>query len=158
VYDAALISVGDKCDTSQGDNAGLATAKNLPTTSTVVGDPSTRYADGPSSPYCTGDIAYGNKNSGYDHQVATKYTIRSPGPNSWDPLSFPVLNGCSGTGVYPGYAGDLSKALDKNNSEYDKKPTQNSALTTRATQTGYVASVFRRWSRICSIPLARAST
>ena len=156
VFDPALISVGDLCDNSQGDNANLAGAAALPTSKTDITDPTTRYAPGKTSPYCTGDIAFSDKMAGYTNQAATKYTVRTAGPNPWDPLSGTVVpsSSCTGAKTYPGYAGDLSKALDNTNAEYSMKPTVGDFNSTN----GYVASVFRRWTRICTISSAPAGS
>ena len=47
---------------------------------------STRYAEGAASGYCTGDNRFGGTG-----EVTTEFTVRSPGPNPWDPLSYPEM-------------------------------------------------------------------
>ena len=135
-FDPALIAVGDLCTANN-----LSSAKSLPLAKTApVTDPATRYADGQSSPFCTGDVRFGGTG-----EVSTKFTIRDPGPNAWDPLSFPIDPTCPAI-TYPGYNGDLNKALDNSKSQYnDIAP-------------GYVASVFRQWKTLCTIPYAPAGT
>ncbi len=131
-FDPALIAVGDLCTLNS-----LSSAKALPAAKTApVTDPATRYADGQSSPFCTGDVRFGGTG-----EVSTKFTVRDPGPNPWDPLSFPPRTSCPAI-TYPGYNGDLSKALDNSKSQYnDIAP-------------GYVAGVFRQWKTLCTIPYA----
>ena len=121
-FDPALISVGDKCD------ANLAGAAALPATRTVVTDPATRYAVGPTSGVCTGDVRMGGVG-----EVATQFTVRAPSFNQWDPLTFPVISGCQQT--YPGFIGNLAQALDKDHASFDP----------------YVADNFRQWKPLCSI-------
>jgi hypothetical protein len=152
VFDPALVHVGDLCDRSN-----LSAAKGLGSNA-AVSDPSTRYANGQTSPYCTGDINFAGDSGGYTDMVATQYQVRNPGANPWDPLSFPVRSGCSGAGTYPGYAGDLSKALNKTAPEYGANPANFGGQVSIAQQDGYVANVFRRWVRLCTISNAPAGT
>jgi len=123
-FDPALIDVGDVCDQNN-----LVGAKTLTwPTNTVVNDPATRYANGTGA-YCTGDVRYGGTGD-----VQTQFTVRSPGPNPWDPMSFPAIGGgCTQT--FPGYSGDLKVALDKTAGGY--KPL--------------VAANFRQWKTLCSL-------
>ena len=155
VFDPALISVGDLCDSSQSDNSSIQNAAKLkPSTDknpeAVVPDPATRYAAGPDSPYCTGDISYNAKNQRDINQVSTSYTIRNPPANPWDPLSGTVRTDCTGAKTYPGYAGDLSKALNQKHADYK--------VVTPGFGQGYVAQVFRRWVPLCTIASAPAGT
>ncbi len=152
-FDPALVHVGDLCDKNN-----LSGAKGLGTEAVSGTTPSTRYVEGKDSPYCTGDISYSGDGGGYTNIVNTQFTVRNPGPNPWDPTSFPVRTGCSGTGVYPGYAGDLKKALDTTNADYQLKPMASSANVASAGSAGYVASVFRRWVPLCTIANAQAGT
>ena len=150
-FDPALVDVGDLCT----DDHKLAQASSLnPSTHSdpkaVVADPGTRYGAGPSNKFCTGDISYNSKNGGFSKQVATSYTVRDPGPNPWDPLSSPVRSDCVGARVYPGYSGDLSRMLDRSRPEFQ--------TVTPGFGTGYVASVFRRWTTLCTIASAPAGT
>jgi Flp pilus assembly protein TadG len=131
-FDPALIDVGDLCTTGN-----LSVAKNLPyPAKAVVSDPLTRYADGAASPYCSGDVRYGGTGD-----VATQFTVRSPGPNPWNPLSFKPIGGTC-TQTFAGYTGDLSKALDKTNAAY--RPD--------------VAANFRQWKTLCTIANAQPGT
>ena len=135
-FDPALIDVGDTC----GSN-NLSSAKNLAyPAQSVVSDPLTRYKEGTTNPapYCTGDIRYGGTGD-----VATQFTVRSPGPNPWDPLSFPPVGGTC-TQTFAGYTGDLSKALDQTNAAYTSRPD--------------VARNFRRWKTLCTIADAQPGT
>ena len=127
-FDPALIDVGDNCTTN------LNSASSLLAKNTVVSDPSTRYASGASSPYCTGDIRYGGTG-----QVATRYTIRTPGGSPWDPTSYPISTSCPAI-TYQGFSGNLQTALDKSNKAFN--PT--------------VAAEFRQWVTLCTIPSAPA--
>ncbi|MFT4010076.1 MAG: pilus assembly protein TadG-related protein [Nocardioidaceae bacterium] len=167
VYDPALINVGDACETQNSFDAKLATAAaGSDTQNPYVTDAKTRYAEGATSVYCNGDIGYSKQSSGYTGQVATNYTVRDPGPNPWDPTSYPIRGvgdseaTCEGTGVYPGYSGDLSKALDSSTTAYATQPAQTTANLAPAANLskGYVASVFRQWVRICTISSASAGT
>jgi Flp pilus assembly protein TadG len=124
-FDPALIAVGDLCDANNLDGA-----EDLSVSKTAVTDPSTRYANGASSLYCTGDVRYGGTG-----EVRTQFTVRDPGVNPWDPLSFPVRSGC--TKQFDGYNGDLERTLDKTRSEYTARPD--------------VAANFRRWVNLCTI-------
>jgi hypothetical protein len=103
----------------------------------VVSDPATRYAEGATS-YCTGDIRYG-----VTGDVATQFTVRSPGLKPWDPLSFPAIGGTC-TQTFAGYNGDLKVALDKTTPTYGNRPD--------------VAANFRQWKTLCTIPNAVAGT
>ena len=152
VFDPALVHVGDLCN-----KAKLSSAKALGANAAVP-DPSTRYADGATSPYCTGDQNFSGESGGYTNMVATQFLVRDPGTNSWDPLSFPVRSGCSGTGTYPGYTGDLSQVLNTSSAAYSTKPTPLAGQVSIAQQPGYVAQVFRRWVPLCTIANAPAGT
>jgi hypothetical protein len=151
-FDPALIHVGDLCD-----KGTLTGASGLSPTVTDVTDPATRYAKGQSSAFCTGDINFAGDSGEYANMVATNFTIRDPGPNPWDPTSFPVHTTCEGTGTYPGYAGTLSKVLNRNDAKYSVLPS-GTGLAPAAQSTGYVARVFRRWVPLCTIANAKAGT
>jgi hypothetical protein len=151
-FDPALVHVGDLCDKSK-----LSSAKGLGAKSAIT-NPGTVYAEGKNSPYCTGDINFAGDTGGFTNMVATNYTVREPGPNPWDPTSFPVRTTCTGTGTYPGYAGDLSKALDTTHAEYQKAPTTFPGMVGMAASPGYVAKVFRQWVPLCTIGHAPAGT
>jgi Flp pilus assembly protein TadG len=131
-FDPALIAVGDFCEKNN-----LVQAKTLAPAKTVVSDPSTRYAEGATN-YCTGDIRYGGTG-----EVATEFTVRSPGLKPWDPLSFPAIGG-SCTQIFPGYNGDLKIALDK--------------TTPTAIAHPDVAANFRQWKTLCTIANAQPGT
>jgi hypothetical protein len=129
-FDPALIDVGDYCTVNN-----LAGAETLLPAKTVVSDPATRYADGAGA-YCTGDIRYGGTG-----EVQTQFTVRSPGPNPWDPLSFPIIGGAC-TQTFAGYTGDMKAVLDK---------TPTAAYTARQD----VAANFRQWKPLCTIANAQ---
>lgn len=154
VYDPAQISVGDVC--AKGN---LAAAKAIPAANAAVPDPATRYAEGATS-WCNGDVdMIGDQQSGgFVDKVSTNFTVRDPGTNPWDPTSFPVRTGCAGTGNYPGYSGDLSLALDSSKPAYAEVPPANTGHVAAASSSGYVAGVFRRWVRLCTIGTAPAGT
>jgi Putative Flp pilus-assembly TadE/G-like len=134
-FDPALIDVGDTC----GSN-GLSNAKNLTTSQAVVNDPGTRYKDGTNpATYCTGDVKYGGTGD-----VQTQFTVRSPGLNPWNPLSYPAIGGTC-TQIFNGYSGDMNKVLDKTpTAEYTARPD--------------VAANFRQWKTLCTIPNAAIGT
>jgi len=124
VFDPAWVDVGLTCTDSNLNNAASILAARA-----FVTDPSTRYAAGSSSKYCTGDNRYGGSGT-----MTTNFQVRSPNIDSpWDPKSFPVRSGC--TKSYPGFTGSLSNALDK---------TKGNNAT--------VAATFRRWVTLCTIP------
>ncbi|HET7326333.1 MAG TPA: pilus assembly protein TadG-related protein [Nocardioidaceae bacterium] len=131
-FDPALINVGDLC------TQNLTGAAAIPAASTDPGtEPSQRYKAGPDSPYCTGDVRFGGTG-----QVATEFTVRemTDASDPWDPLSYPVVSGCQQT--FPGFNGALAEKLNRSVATYD----------------AYVASVFRRWRPLCTIPAADAGT
>jgi len=64
--------------------------------------------------------------------METKFTLRSPGANQWDPLSFPAV--C--TKSYGGYSGKLYDVLN-----------ESSTLTYRPE----IADGFRRWTTLCTV-------
>ena len=143
-FDPALINVDDFCGapginpntgSPYPDPGNLTNAKNINPLHTVSGDPATRYANG-ATPYCTGDIRYGGTG-----EVATQFTVWNPGPNSWNPMSgSPVGGSC--TQNFPGFNGDLSKALDTTNGAYNS----------------VVAHEFRQWVPLCTISNAQPGT
>ena len=130
-FDPALISVGDHCGVNLDGAASI--------TNAAVSDPSTRYAKG-DGPFCTGDNDFDTNSSGFANQVATSFTVRQMGTASdpTRPYTWPVVNSstCPGAKVYPGYDGNLSKALDKSlPSNYQT----------------YVAANFRQWVTLCTM-------
>lgn len=134
-FDPALINVGDTCTTNM--NNATANARN---TAPGVTNWPIRYEDGPASPYCTGDIRFGGTG-----EVTTEFTARQPvvTTNAWDPLSYePISTATCSPKTYPGYNGNLLPVLDDTNNTYNP----------------YVASVFRTWQTLCTIPYAPAGT
>lgn len=131
-FDPALVAVGDHCEVNN-----LAGAAALAKAKTVVTDPATRYAanDGP---YCTGDNDFSGS-TGFTNQVATNFTVRKMGTASdpTRPWTWPALTSteCPGAKTYPGYDGDLKKALDKTNGGYQAS----------------VAATFRQWITLCTV-------
>ena len=125
LFDPAQVVVGDHCTQNLTGASSLTSAQAPPGS-----NPAVRYAvnDGP---WCTGDTAI-NGGSGL---VRTRFQVHEGGVNAWDPLGWPVRAGCSKT--YEPFSGDLSKALD---------------TTSGATYQPEVASNFRQWVTLCSIP------
>jgi hypothetical protein len=121
-FDPAFIAVGDKCDTN------LTGASLLPPARTVVTDPATRYAAGPNSGVCTGDVRYGGAG-----EVATQFTVRAPSVNQWNPLTYPAIPGCQRT--YGGFNGNLATALDRTSAGFNPG----------------VADNFRQWKQLCTV-------
>jgi hypothetical protein len=134
-FDPALVHVGDTC------------GSNLDTAATAINDQTTdwarRYAKGPSSPFCTGDIRFGGTG-----EAITKFTVRDPSDNPWDPLSFPPHPGCDVS--FAGYNGNVFNAVDQYENDATKKP--------RTTYRPEVAKVFRTWQPLCKISYAPAGT
>ncbi len=132
VFDPALIAVGDHCENN------LTGASAIPAAKATVTDPSTRYVGGDGT-YCTGDNDFSGS-TGTTNQVATSYTVRmqDTGSDPTRPWTWPTLTttDCPGAKTYPGYDGDLSKALKTDDPGY--KST--------------VAATFRRWVTLCSLP------
>ncbi len=152
-FDPALIHVGDRCEASSLDGAA-----DLGRSAAPRVNASDRYSHDPAGPYCTGDIDFGKVGKGYQHQVATSFTVRDPGASAWDPLSYPARTDCVGTGSYPGYNGVLSEALNTTHASYGRRPNASPDLVDVASRDGYVASVFRRWVPLCTIARAEAGT
>ena len=124
LFDPVFVDVGLKCDSANFGGGGTAATKAK---NSVVTDGATRYAGGAASAYCTGDGLYGGSQT-----METKFTLRSPGVNQWDPLSFLAV--C--TKSYKGYSGTLFDALN-----------QTSTLTYRPD----IADGFRRWTTLCTV-------
>lgn len=176
VFDPALIHVGDTCE-----SGNLYSSSNSSGWTGIESSTNGRYGAGKSNKYCTGDNNFAGT-TGYAGQVATEYTVRDPGPNSWDPFSFPIDTSCEGDGVYPGWtsnesSGSTTRMKDVlnagNPSAYPS--TQATAayktvpstvnpvssmpnLAPATTAQGYVANVFRKWVPICTIAYAEAGT
>jgi Flp pilus assembly protein TadG len=141
-FDPALIAVGDHCE-----NNNLAGAKTItagPTGNAVVTDPATRYAPNDGT-FCTGDNDF-DGSTGFTNQVATSFTVRQMGTadDPTRPWTWPALSStaCPGAKTYPGYDGDLSKALNKSNAGYQAS----------------VAATFRQWVTLCSLSSVSADT
>jgi hypothetical protein len=129
-FDPAMIAVGDFCEKNN-----LVNAKNLPAADTVVPDPLTRYKE-LAGPYCTGDNRHGGTG-----QASVQFTVRSPGPNPWNALSFPPIGGTC-TQTFAGFTGDLAIALDKTNAGFNP----------------VVAANFRQWKTLCTVTNAQPGT
>ena len=71
--------------------------------------------------------------------MSTQFTVRKPGGNPWDPTLVPRSRpaGCT-TKTFTGFNGNLRKALDKTNANYNAT----------------VAANFRQWVPLCTIPYA----
>ncbi len=128
-FDPAQIVVGDTCTANN-----LTGAQALAATSTLVTNPSVRYAPN-AGVWCTGDMNFGTSpnNKGL---VKTEFIIRSPGTNPWDPTTWPIVSTC--TKQFSPYNGDLAKVLKKGTTEYNNNPT--------------VAQNFRQWVTLCDFP------
>lgn len=94
---------------------------------TTSSDANVRYDDGAGA-YCTGDNQYSGS-----QVLNTRFTVRDPSGNTWDPLSYPVRAGCQKT--YPGYRGTLYNVLNESSGPYDPD----------------IAEGFRRWVTLCTI-------
>jgi hypothetical protein len=133
-FDPALIDVGDVCDKNN-----LVQAKTLAyPLHTAYADAATRYGDGTTGAagaYCTGDVRYGGTGD-----VRTQFTVWSPPPNPWNPMSGSPISGC--TQAFDGFSGDLNVALDKKNAGYNSS----------------VAANFRQWKTLCSLTNAAPGT
>jgi hypothetical protein len=89
--------------------------------------------------YCTGDVNFNTSLTGFTNQVATSFTVRQmvAASDPTRPSTWPVVDpaSCPGAKTYPGYDGDLSKALDRNSVGYQSS----------------VAATFRRWVTLCTL-------
>ncbi len=128
-FDAGFVDVGDTC--TDGSLDGAANVLVAP-----VADASTRYAKGP-GPYCTGDVLMGGD------APTTQFAVRSPSPSVWDPLTYPLLPGCTQT--FPGYDGKVKEAID-----------MSPANVLKGKYDPLVAASFRRWTTLCTVPFADA--
>jgi hypothetical protein len=131
LFDPVFVETGLTC----GSNFGSDDSEAVDALNDVVGDESTRYKSGADAPYCTGDNLYSGS-----QVMETKFTLRSPSANSWDPLSFSPV--CSKT--YKGHSGSLFKVLDQY--EKDSAPKKS-----RSTYDADLADGFRRWTVLCEI-------
>jgi hypothetical protein len=125
-FDPAFIRVGDRCDEMPADLGANLRA--------VVPDAPTRYAFGPTSPYCTGDADAGAN-------PITTFIVRAPDSTPWNSLDNPVV--CQQQFGSFNDPGGLQARLD---------PT-NAAYTTRllAGRPWTVANTFRKWVDYCSV-------
>ncbi|MBM6405948.1 hypothetical protein JQN72_17030 [Phycicoccus sp. CSK15P-2] len=123
-FDPAHVVTGGTCTTN---NLGGASA--LRASDTVPGDPATRYQTG-AGDWCTGDSAFSSGD-----KLTTRFSVRAPGGNPWDPTSWPAIGGCQQT--FQGFNGDLSKVLKKDTDEYKARTD--------------VAQNFRRWVQLCRV-------
>jgi hypothetical protein len=124
-FDPAFVSVGDLCTKNLGGAAGASNP--------YVDNPGQRYAKGQRSPYCTGDMLFGQTGQPPD----TTFTVRQPaaGSTPWDPESYPPVGGAC-TQTFDGFDGDLGDALNAGSGGYNEQ----------------VAKEFRRWVPLCTIP------
>ena len=152
-FDPAFVSVSDTCSSNFGSGTTAAVnAKNDTNYSLAAStykQDSQLYAGGQPNPYCTGDQLY--------TQVAnqppdTTFTVRAPSAtsNPWDPTTDPVISTAScAPKTFKGYSGDLYTALNEWN--------QTNGVVTKpaVVAAGYqpaVASEFRQWVSLCTIP------
>ncbi len=130
LFDPVYANTGLTCGTDT--DTGAITPGNLTNATKArnnwVSDETTRYAAGSASDYCTGDSAYSGSTP-----MNTRFSVRPPGSNAWDPLSSAEIGSC--TKVYAGYNGTVYNALHEASSSYDSS----------------FAMAFRRWSTLCTI-------
>jgi len=131
-FDPEFANVGDNCgDNANGSN--LAGAAFLPANFNPkfpVANPAVVYNPAATSPYCTGDMYYGEGNGVVPWTV---YRLRAPDLTPGDPTDNPVI--CSIE--FPGYMGDLAKALQ--------------ATTPQAGAPDLFVKFFRQWYTLCTV-------
>jgi Flp pilus assembly protein TadG len=135
-FDPAEIPVGDHCTAGNNLSGAAGLGSNAPV---GVTNASTRYAVGDTTPatsaWCTGD----RLKSGDSKLMKTQFTVRAPGLNAWDPVSWPVascgVGGPANPRTFSGFSGDLKKALDSSAGTYQPE----------------VGESFRRWVDLCTI-------
>ena len=128
-FDPAFVAVGDYCDLG---SAKLTDAAKLKAKDVEVSDPSSRYAPGANTGWCTGDQPFST-----GAKVRTEFTIKGPAGNPWEPTAWPTLGGSCAPRTFDGYNEDLSRALKKSTTEYNAHPE--------------IAETFRRWVQLCQI-------
>jgi Flp pilus assembly protein TadG len=151
VFDPAFVMVGDNCTDGNAVNslnqAATLTAAQIPGYSGAV-PPSTRYASGSASAFCTGDMSYSGDNNN-NLNPWTVWTLREPDISTWDPTNNPIVCQAEFPGIYPETSNDQPngtvdatrlKTLLQQSTNY---PNTNPGRT--------FASFFRQWVQICSI-------
>ena len=137
VFDPAFVNVGDACTL----NLNGAPSSGSPN----------RYASGSSSPFCTGDQLYtGSGEDGASHKPITTYIFRRPDNTPWNNLDNPVLDdtACdSDRRQFSGYDASIASLLGSN-------PQETNAYSTAGSRARF-ADHFRRWFRMCEIPIAQ---
>jgi Flp pilus assembly protein TadG len=140
LFDPVFVGVDVLCNDSSFGSGGTASTAAV---NDVVTDPTTRYASGTSSAYCTGDMLYQGT-----QVMNTQFTVRSPSITPWDPLSFQLLDPTNCQKTYPGHSGSLFNVLDQYTSGTTPRPTYNATI----------ANGFRRWTTLCTISPPAGST
>jgi hypothetical protein len=160
-FDPAFVAVGDLCDTNFGSGATAAVnAKNSVnyTAGTSAATASYKqdnqlYAPGQTGSYCTGDMLYTQQSN---QPPDTTYTIRQPSAtsNPWDPTTDPVISSC--TKKFTGFNGDLYTALNQwTQTNGAVNYAAGAPVPAPTGATGYqpqVASEFRQWVTLCTLP------
>jgi len=126
LFDPTMAEVGDTCTS----NLPASWTKDKPNTySSKPGDAAARYKSGSSS-FCTGDHEFAANGT----SAVTTFAVRSPS-NSADPMSAPIVPGC--TQQFKGWGGtvDFAKMLDNTNAAYNDD----------------LAKSFRQWVSLCTI-------
>lgn len=155
-FDPAFVSVGDLCTQNFGSGYTAASyAKNQynynastsASTATYKQDKNL-YGSGQSNPYCTGDQLFSETGRPPD----TTFTIRQPSASSslYDPTTFPVVGGCTKT--FKGFSGDLYTALNQYQQSSGVVQYTNGQPVTASGYQPQVASEFRQWVTLCTIP------
>jgi hypothetical protein len=160
VFDPAFVSVGDNCvdqDPGTGNVANTAmlnaaatlTASQIPGHTTDTIPPSTRYASGSASAYCTGDWSYradGNNNL----NPWTTYTLRAPDTSGWDPTNNPILCQAEFPGIYPSQSNDQPTGGTAD-SNHLKALLQQSTAYPGVVPAMRFNDFFRRWVTLCTV-------
>jgi Flp pilus assembly protein TadG len=134
IFDPAFVQVGDTCTDPTLDNAASL-------------DPSTpsRYAAGPSSRYCTGDHEIADTT---DNPVTT-FIMREPDESPWIDTDNPVIQPTNVSIDSPGAVG--SECGPK---QYRPFNGGSGSIRAQLQSSPAFAAYFRRWVRICTIPIS----
>jgi Flp pilus assembly protein TadG len=134
LFDPVYVDTGLSCDEPQAFSGN---PKPKDADNDVVSDEAQRYAEG-TTDYCTGDANYSGNVA-----MKTRFVLRAPSDNAWDPTSFPQV--CAKT--YKGYKGPLYQVLDQ---YVDNKKSQ-----TRPTYDPDIVDGFRRWTTLCTVDVPK---
>jgi Flp pilus assembly protein TadG len=155
VFDPGFVHVGDNCSTGNSpnavpelDNAATLTAAQIPGYTGSV-PPSTRYASGSASAFCTGDQYYADGSN--TNATWTTWTLRAPDVSTWDPTNNPILCQAEFPGIVP------TTTNDAPNGPADTAGTRLETLLQQSTNYPGTnpgrtfASFFRQWVQLCSV-------